>query len=78
MLWLPLHYLRLESAAERIAHLHPRAVRNANSESNANSDGNCYCHSYAYFDAQAHTNGEVYPGADISSHSSTAPVILYL
>ena len=60
--WLSLHELRLDPAAERIAHLHPRAVRNANSDSNADSDAlnntNCYANSDTY--CYSYPNGDAY------------------
>ena len=83
MLWLSLHELRLEPAAERIAYLYPRAVRNANSESNANSDIYAYDHANTHIDSDAHTytyaqidaDSKVEPRTKVAPHSGAATVI---
>lgn len=90
MLWLSLHYLRLDSAAERIAHLHVWAVCNANpnSDSDALNNTNCYansdthrhCNGYCYShadpdsDAKSHTNSETQSDAEVSPDPAAAPV----
>jgi hypothetical protein len=65
-----LHELRLDTAAERIAHLYPRLVRNAEPYSNSDSHSNCYHIGHT----QAHTDAKAFTNPEISAHSATAPV----
>src|SRR5437773_12280813 len=69
----------MDPAAERIAHLYPRAVRNANSDSNANSDtyrnaysyGNSDC--YANRDTHGYDNVDTYTKDNSVAEESTDP-----